>query len=195
MAKILGMQPRTAAIAIGGSALVAGGYLWWRKRQQGTQPAAAATASTGCTDGSGNSVPCPDGSSTDVQGELSVVQTELESLLSAEGTEAGTTTTATSTSTSTGPPGAPTGLTITSITQSGFKATWHAPAKTAKGAVAVSYTYDIEQGGKLIKSATTPALGVAATGLKRNTAYTFFVRACNHPGCSPSVSAPVKTKA
>lgn len=196
MAKILGMQPRTAAIAIGGSALVAGGYLWWRKRQQAAaQP--AATVATGCTDASGNAAPCPDSTGVDVQGQLSVIQTELESVLAGQSSSAGSSSDTGSDSgsdsdTSSGKPGPPAGLKVSSPTASGFKASWSAPTTGGK---LVSYTYDVETSGKLVKSGPVVGTSVTVTGLKKSTSYTFFVRACNKSGCSAQISATIKTAA
>lgn len=81
----LGLRPRTALIVAG--VAVAGGvvFFWWRSRQ--AAKAAPPASSTGCTDSSGNAVPCPDASGIDMSGQLSVIQTELESLLAGEGKE------------------------------------------------------------------------------------------------------------
>lgn len=102
--RIMGLPPRTALI-VAGVGLVGGlGYLWWRSRQAASQSASTTAPSTGCTDSAGNSVPCPDSSGVDQSGELSVIQTELETLASEEGNEdtgTGTTTPGTGTTTTT----------------------------------------------------------------------------------------------
>lgn len=195
--KILGMQPRTALFVIGGSAAAAAVYLWWRRRKQAAAP--APTVATGCTDASGNAAPCPDSTGVDVQGQLSVIQTELESVLAGQAADTGKGGDSGSDSGSdsdsggaTGKPGSPGGLKVTSITASGFKASWTAPTTGGKPS---NYTYDVETSRKLVKSGPVMTTTVTVSGLKKSTAYTFFVRACNHSGCSAQVSAPVKTKA
>lgn len=182
------MPPRTAMI-VGGASLAAGlAYLWWRKKQ-GSSPGSGSSSPTGCTDSSGNSVPCPDSAGVDTAGQLSVIQTELESLLAEkEDTDSDEE----SDADDKGKPGSPGSLKVTSATSSGFKASW---SKPTTGGTATSYTYDIETGGKLVKSATTMGTSITATGLKKSTSYTFFIRACNHSGCSASVSATIKTSA
>jgi len=87
------------ALAVG--ALV---YIVWKKRSQSSAAAPASSTASECTDANGNSVPCDQ---SDYSGQLSALQTELESLLAAEGQSAaagGTTTTSTGGTTSTGAP-------------------------------------------------------------------------------------------
>lgn len=95
--KILGMKPRAFYITMG-AAVVAGLAYYWYKNYKASKTAAASTASTATTAGSNNPI--------DQSGELSVIQTELESLLQGQGAPATTGTTGTSggTTTTTGTP-------------------------------------------------------------------------------------------
>jgi hypothetical protein len=97
---------RGTAVIVAGLGLAGGvGYLWWRSRQSASKAATttAATSTTGCTDSAGNSVACPDAGGVDQSGELSVIQTELETLATEEGDEdtgdSSTTTTGSTTAT------------------------------------------------------------------------------------------------
>jgi len=97
--KILGMKPLTAAI-VGGAVLLVGIGIYLYKQHQAAAAASTADTDTNgdCTDSQGNTVPCPGENSTDDSGELSVLQTELESVLANQAASTGTTTTSTSTS-------------------------------------------------------------------------------------------------
>lgn len=200
MAKILGLSPRTAAIAGGGALVVAAGVFWWRRRTSSQQQASSSASSTGCTDSSGNSVPCPDSTGIDNAGQLGVIQTELESLLADEGKapaadkDKDTDKDGGTPSHDPGPPGEPRNLKISAVTATSFRASWTAPAKTAKGAVANGYVYDVTAGSKLVKSGHAASTSAQVSGLHRATGYEFLVRACNHPGCSPNATASVRTK-
>lgn len=150
MAKILGLQPRTAAIAGGGILAAAVGYFWWRNRQSSSAPAAASgTGTTGCTDSTGASVPCPDASGIDYSGELSVIQSELESLLAAEG-QSGSSSSGTGTGTTT-----VTG-TVTVPKVTGMTATAAVAALKAAGLVAGS---EGKNGGAATVNSQTPGAG------------------------------------
>lgn len=88
---------RTTWYVLGGAFVVALGLLWWRHHQQSAASSSATAtgqgAATGsCTDANGNPVPCEEMAGIDYSGQLSTMQTELESLLAAEGSSTGTTT-------------------------------------------------------------------------------------------------------
>lgn len=100
--KILGMN-RTTLIIVGVAA--AAGVAWYLYKSRGSAATTAnpnqQTGTTGeCTDANGNPTPCEDMAGVDYAGQLSVLQTELESLLAQQGTG---TTTATGTTTTTAP--------------------------------------------------------------------------------------------
>jgi hypothetical protein len=71
--KILGVPRTTFFLAVGSAVVIGLAFYWWRNYQAGKQSATA--ASTGTTD-TGN---------VDTSGELSTIQTELETLLEEEG--------------------------------------------------------------------------------------------------------------
>jgi hypothetical protein len=102
-AKLFGMNRNTVIIV--GLATVAGvAYYIWKSRQGASTAAANPNQQTGttgeCTDANGNPTPCEDMAGVDYSGQLSVLQTELESVLAGQGTAA---TTTTSTGTTTAP--------------------------------------------------------------------------------------------
>lgn len=210
--RILGLRPRTALITAGlalGGALA---YMWWRNRQASAAASTAATSTTGCTDANGNAVPCPDSSGVDYSGELSVIQTELESLLASQ---AGDTDTDTDTQGANGanpphvPPGSPkpkrkghapstpAGVTISGVTATGCHARW----QRVQGATGYAYriTYQEPRSGKtgVVKaSPTTRATSVSISGLQPDRTYTLHVKACSSEGCSPETNGPaIHTKA
>jgi Fibronectin type III domain len=97
--KLLGMNRQT--VIIFGVALAgAMAYLLWKRGKSSSTTAANPNAQTGatgeCTDANGNPTPCEDMAGIDYSGELSAIQTEVESI-AAQGT--GTTTTGTTTTT------------------------------------------------------------------------------------------------
>lgn len=89
--RILGLPPRVALIG-GAVILAAVGYLLWKRRQASSAGSAAATSASAAT-------------GTDYGGELSTIQSELESLLAAEGNEPGGTSGGGGGTTTTGGPG------------------------------------------------------------------------------------------
>lgn len=206
------MRGKTILLVGGVAAGAAVLYFWWRNRQA-SSAAASSSSGTGCTDSSGNPVPCPDASTgVDDAGALSAVQTELESLLSEEGTEG--TGAATTTGTTTTPPGSgstptppagsfpgtgtttatatipatPTGLSSGGVTASGFRVGW----KASTGAA--SYQWRVTYQSKLVKSGTVTGTSATVSGLTANHTYTFHVKACNAKGCSAETNGPaVKT--
>jgi hypothetical protein len=206
--KILGLKPRTAMIAgvvvLGGSV----GYLLWRRRQSAKDTATSASASSSTTGAYG----------VDYGGELSVLQSELEDLLAAEGNEPATTGAPTGTGTGTGtgssgggtaPKGSPPGSTPGGTLPGGTKAkpgtpTGVHPTKTAKDSVtlawnrapnATSYRVRVTYQGKLVGSEHT-VNGTSATisGLHPDHTYTFHVAAVGPGGTSAETNGPaVKT--
>lgn len=110
--KLLGMN-RTTVYIIGAAAVAGlGWYLYQRHKAASSTAAGTQTGTTGeCTDANGNPTPCEDMAGVDYSGQLSVMQTELESLAASEGNEATPTTPAPTTTTTTPPkttPAAPT---------------------------------------------------------------------------------------
>ena len=71
--KILGVPRTTFFIALGGAVVVGLAFYWWRNYQAGKQQAQTAAAST------------TDTGNVDTSGQLSTIQTELETLLEEEG--------------------------------------------------------------------------------------------------------------
>lgn len=71
--KILGVPRTTFFIALGGAVVVGLAFYWWRNYQAGKQTAATNAAST------------TDTGNVDTSGQLSTIQTELETLLEEEG--------------------------------------------------------------------------------------------------------------
>jgi hypothetical protein len=67
--------------------VVAGVIIWRRHAAAAAGPASSASSGAGdCTDASGNSVPCDQ---ADLSGELSALQTEIETLMAQEGSAGG----------------------------------------------------------------------------------------------------------
>jgi hypothetical protein len=73
--KILGLRPTTFYLAVGGAVIVGLAFYWWRNYQAGVQQAASTANGT-----TGTST-----DATDYSGQLSTIQTELESLLQQQG--------------------------------------------------------------------------------------------------------------
>jgi hypothetical protein len=209
--KVLGLKPRTALIGGGIVLALAIGYLLW-KRSQSSSTAAAATAGTADTS---------NGGATDYGGELSVIQSEIEDLLAAEGTEpagssggtgtgtgggTGGTGTGTGGGTKTVPPpaqaGPPPGKTTPSKPgmPSGVRATKVTASSVTlswnKAPNATSYRVRVTYQGKLVGSQQT-VNGTSATvsGLHPDHTYTFHVASVGTGGTSAETNGPaVKTK-
>jgi len=195
---VLGLKPRTAIIAGGGILLLAVGYFLWKRKQ-------AASSSTAATSASASSST----SGIDYGGELSVIQSELEDLLAAEGQESsGTTGTGT---TGTGTSSSGTGSTTGSTTSTTTATKTAAPAvpsahetKVTSNSVtlawgkvtgATSYRIRVTYQGKLVGSPHVTA-GTSATisGLTPDHTYTFHVAAIGPGGTSAETNGPaVKT--
>lgn len=80
--QIFGMDKRT--VYIGGAVFVVVlVYLVWRNKKQ--QATSGSNAPSECTDSQGNPVPCTEAGGIDYSGQLSAIQTELESLAAAQG--------------------------------------------------------------------------------------------------------------
>lgn len=171
--KILGMN-RTTVIIFGVVLAGAVGWFLWKRHQASTAAAAPATtgpanASGDCTDASGNSVPCDE----DFAGQLSALQTEVESLLgegagvtgAAGGGSAGgsTGTTGTTGGDGTADTTGATGTTPTSTT------TTTAPASPA--AAAPKATVPTQVTGLHATTVTQTSIGLAWTKATRATSY------------------------
>ena len=194
--KILGLKPRTAMIAGGAILAAAIGYMLWKRKKTAAAPAvtsASASSSTGI----------------DYGGELSVIQSELEDLLAAEGQESsgtgtgssatgtgtsGTgssstgTTTATKTPAKTAAPAVPTGVHATKVTASSVTLAWN------KAANATSYRVRVTYQGKLVSSASSNGTSVTVSGLGADHTYTFHVASVGPGGTSAETNGPaVKT--
>jgi len=194
--KILGLKPRTAMIAGGVILAAAIGYMLWKRKKAAATPAvtsASASSSTGI----------------DYGGELSVIQSELEDLLAAEGQESsgtgtgssatgtgtsGTgssstgTTTATKTPAKTAAPAVPAGVHATKVTASSVTLAWN------KAANATSYRVRVTYQGKLVSSASSNGTSVTVSGLGADHTYTFHVASVGPGGTSAETNGPaVKT--
>jgi len=195
--KILGLKPRTAMIAGGAILAAAIGYMLWKRKKAAASPAvtsASASSSTGI----------------DYGGELSVIQSELEDLLAAEGQESttgggtgatgtgtGTSTSGSTTSTTTKPPSAtaktpapavPSGVHATKVTASSVTLAWN------KAANATSYRVRVTYQGKLVSSASANGTSVTVSGLGADHTYTFHVASVGPGGTSAETNGPaVKT--
>jgi Fibronectin type III domain len=197
--KVLGLKPRTAIIAGGGILLLAVGYFLWKRKQ-------AASSSTAATSASASSST----SGIDYGGELSVIQSELEDLLAAEGQESSSTGGSSST-TGTGTSSSGTGSTTGSTTGTTTATKTAAPAvpsahetKVTSNSVtlawgkvtgATSYRIRVTYQGKLVGSPHVTA-GTSATisGLTPDHTYTFHVAAIGPGGTSAETNGPaVKT--
>ena len=200
--KILGLQPRTAAIAGGGIFIAAVIYILWKRKQAATPATTSASASSST-------------SGIDYGGELSVIQSELENLLAAEGQEpstgstgsgSGGTTTGgtgtgttgsgtgtgsggTGTTTKTGAPAAPSGIHATRVTANSITLAWD------KAAGATTYRVRVTYQGKLVGTPHVVA-GTSATisGLGADHTYGFHVASIGPGGTSAETNGPdVKT--
>ena len=201
--KVLGLKPRTAMI-VGGAILAAAiGYMLWKRHQASSSTPATSSASASSST-----------SGIDYGGELSVIQSELEDLLAAEGNEPSTSSTGSTGSTGTGSTGSGTGTTTTSttppITQPGARtgapatpANVHATKTTAnsvtlawdKSANAATYRVRVTYQNKLVGAPHIVA-GTSATisGLGADHTYTFHVAAIGPGGTSAETNGPaVKT--
>jgi cytoskeletal protein RodZ len=194
--KVLGLKPRTAIIAGGVILAAAIGYFLWKRHQAPATPATTSASASSSTSG------------IDYGGELSVIQSELEDLLAAEGqsgasttgsgsttaTGTGTSTTGTGTATATAPatakvPPMPANVRATAETASTVSLTW------TPSAGATSYGIRVTYQDKLVEAGTASGTSRVVNGLKPNQTYTFHVKACNSAGCSAETNGPaVKTK-
>ena len=85
------------------------------------------------------------------------------------------------------PPGAPTGLTVTSTTDSSVSLSWTAPSGTVTG-------YYVYENGGSTSVATSTSTSATVTGLSASTNYTFTVAAYNSGGTgTQSSSVPATT--
>jgi cytoskeletal protein RodZ len=197
--KVLGLKPRTAIIAGGGILLLAVGYFLWKKHQAAATPATQSASASSSTSG------------IDYGGELSVIQSELEDVLAAEGQSSSSTGTSSTTGTgtsstgtsSTGTSSTGTATTTAAKTAPPMPTGVHATAETATtvslawspSAGATSYQIRVTYQGKLVTSGTASGTTRVVNGLSPNRTYTFHIKACNSAGCSSETNGPaVKTK-
>jgi hypothetical protein len=199
-------------VFIGGGLVLAGslGYLLWKRRQASAAGAKSASASSSTTGSYG----------VDYGGELSVLQSELEDLLAAEGQEPSPTGSPTGGGTGPGtgsgggggtapaggpPSGTPGGKTVTGTIPPDTKAkpgipTGVHPTKTGKDSVtlawnrapnATSYRVRVTYQGKLVGGDHT-VNGTSATisGLHADHTYTFHVAAVGPGGTSAETNGP-----
>lgn len=207
--RIFGLPRRT--VLIGGGVVLAAslGYLLWKRRQAAAGSAAKSASASSSTTGSYG---------VDYGGELSVLQSELEDLLAAEGQEPSSTGSSTGGGTGSGtgggtapvgnpPSGTPGGKTVTGTIPTKAKPgvpTGVHPVKTGKDSVtlawnkapnATSYRVRVTYQGKLVGSEHT-VNGTSATisGLHADHTYTFHVAAVGPGGTSAETNGPaVKT--
>lgn len=209
--RIFGLPRRT--VLIGGGVVLAGslGYLLWKRRQASASSAAKSASASSSTTGSYG---------VDYGGELSVLQSELEDMLAAEGQEPASTGSGTGGGTGSGtgggtgtgtapagnpPSGTPGGKTVTGTIPPDTKAkpgipTGVHPTKTGKDSVtlawnrapnATSYRVRVTYQGKLVGSEHT-VNGTSATisGLHADHTYTFHVAAVGPGGTSAETNGP-----
>jgi hypothetical protein len=133
--KIFGIN-RNIVLVGGATFAIAIGYILYQRYKASQAAAAAAAAGTSTSSATGTGATTDTGS-TDYSGELSVIQTELESVLANQGsaslqtTGTGTTTTTTgtgtgTTTTTTGAPAAPTGGHVVSVDNNDATVAWNA---------------------------------------------------------------------
>jgi hypothetical protein len=190
--KILGLKPRTAII--GGVIILAAaiGYMLWKRHQ--SAPAATASASASSST-----------SGVDYGGELSVIQSELEDLLAAEGRSASASTSTAGTGTSTGAttgsapaatataaktaaPATPSGVHTVNVTSNSVGLAW------TKVPNATSYRIRVTYQGKLVGSGSPASPSGTIHGLTPDHTYTFHVAAVGPGGTSSETNGPaVKT--
>ena len=194
--KILGMKTTTFLIVLGGAAAL--GIVWylWKQHEAAKTTASASTVTSTET------------GATDYAGELSVIQTELESLLAAQANSGGggTTTVApppastttvqpggpnkstTTTTTSTKVPVMPANVKAGKTTTTNTTLTWTASPGATSSNIRVTYQ------GKLVRSGTASGTSRVVNGLSPDHTYTMHVAACNSAGCSSETNGPtVKT--
>lgn len=194
--KVLGLKPRTAIIVGGGVLIAAVIYMLWKRKQSATTT--ASTSASSSTSG------------IDYGGELSVIQSELEDLMAAEGQESssGTSSSGTGTTTGTGTGSSGTGTATKTTTPAKTAApampgNVHATKTTAnsvtlawdKAANAATYRVRVTYQGKLVGAPHVVA-GTSATisGLGADHTYTFHVASIGPGGTSAETNGPaVKT--
>lgn len=198
--KVLGLKPRTAIIVGGGVLVAAVIYMLWKRKQSATTTSSASASSSTST-------------GIDYGGELSVIQSELEDVMAAEGQESSSgtgtgTTTGTGTGTSSGGTGTTTGTATKTTTPAKTAApampgNVHATKTTAnsvtlawdKAANAATYRVRVTYQGKLVGAPHVVA-GTSATisGLGADHTYTFHVASIGPGGTSAETNGPaVKT--
>lgn len=197
--KVLGLKPRTAIIVGGGVLVAAVIYMLWKRKQSATTTASSSASSST--------------SGIDYGGELSVIQSELEDLLAAQGKDTDSTGTSgggtTTGGTGTGTTGSGTGTssggtgTATKTAAPATPANVHATKTNAnsvtiawdKSANAATYRVRVTYQGKLVGTPHVVA-GTSATvsGLTADHTYTFHVAAIGPGGTSAETNGPaVKT--
>lgn len=185
-------------------AVVVGVIIWRRHAASSASSSTGTTASSSeCTDSTGASVPCDQ---ADNSGDLSALQTELESLLAAEGqsgasgggggvipVDTGTSPSGTDsgTSSSSGTSATPTTSTGSTATATAAKKAGAISNLQASGETKTSakiswnaatgatggYAYRVtEMNGTLVKSATTKATSVTLSGLHPGWEYNFGIQ-------------------
>ena len=198
--KFLGLRPRTALI-VAGAALAAGaGYFWWRRRSSAKAGPSSASVTASAY-------------GIDQSGELSVIQSELESLLAAEGQEPAAVASGGSSGGSGSPgggspggsggtqadnppppatggkpkPAVPSGVHATRTTRTSVTLAW------TKEPNAGSYRIRVTYQGRLVRQSVTAANSATISGLTPDHTYTFHVAAVGPGGVSGETSTAVKT--
>jgi len=200
--KKYGPLTRNQWFLVGGVFIAVTAYLIWKRKQNAAasstsanQATAATTADTGCTDPSGNPIPCEDAEL------LSQLETELQTAMAAEnssgagggsagtgavGTGAaagsagttGTTTTTTGTATGTAPStpakaGAISNLSAASVGTTTATVKWNAAPGATQG---YAYIVTDTSNNSVFKRGNVTATQVSLTGLKSKTTYNFGVQ-------------------
>ena len=199
--KILGLKPRTALIVGGITLAAAVGYFWW-KRTHSPGGAASSSAVTSTSAASG--------------GQLAEIQSELDYLLSLQGTPGGTGSGGTGsggggtgsggtgsggtgsggggTGTKTAPPpvkakapGPVAGVHAVKVTPTSIGAGWD------KTSGATSYRVRVTYQDKLVKQVTAKGTSVTVSGLTPDHAYGVHVAAVGPGGTGPEGDVDIKT--
>jgi hypothetical protein len=200
--KVMGMDRTTLIIVAVALAVGIGWYiLKSRKAAAAANTAATPAPTTGqCTDANGNPTPCEQMAGIDYSGQLSVLQTEIESMLAAQGHDTDKTPADKDTDTDKGGgtgtktkrPVAPKGLHATRVTATSITAAWDKTA-SADG-YNLRVTYQQPNGpAKMVKQVHTGGTSAAISGLHRAHTYGVHVLATSHAGNSPETSIVVKT--
>lgn len=191
-----GLPVSKTTLAIGGTAVVVGvGWYWYKSRKSSSAAAAGSASSAGtltgeCSDANGNPTPCEDMAGVDYSGQLSVLQTELESIAAAGGTGAatGAASSTGTTTTTTAVPATPAGFHTTKVATTSVGLAW--TAVTGATGYVIRVTYQSQLAKQFTAGNST---SYTVSGLTPDHTYGFHVIATNTAGWSPEASISQKT--